>query len=115
MIAQVQIFDGLNAKQTADFLAYPSNYTDGVYIGAASVKQPRLEIQIDRENAGNIRLQWPAGCVCELEGNFDPTNRAGWSVLDVRPIETGNRLGLLLPAVQKYQCFRLKSDIEAIR
>jgi hypothetical protein len=79
------------------------------------VKQPRLLIQADRENAGMIQLQWPAGCVCELQVNLDATSREGWTALDVRPVETGNRIGLLLPAVQKFQSFRLELDIEAIR
>jgi len=113
--SQVQVFDGQNFKETASFLAYPSNFTGGAFIAAASVKQPRLAIQADRENAGMIQLQWQAGCVCELQVNLDATSREGWTALDVRPVETGNRIGLLLPAVQKFQSFRLKLDIEAIR
>jgi hypothetical protein len=106
--SQVQVFDGQNFKETASFLAYPSNFTGGAFIAAASVKQPRLAIQADRENAGMIQLQWQAGCVCELQVNLDATSREGWTALDVRPVENGNRLGLLLPAVQKFQSFRLK-------
>ena len=111
----VKVFDGVNVKETASFLAYPSNFTGGVFIGAASVKGPRLQIQRGGENKGMIQLQWPAGCVCELEGNPDATDPRGWSVLDVRPVENGTSLGMLLPAVQKYQFFRLNCDIEAVR
>jgi len=51
----------------------------------------------------------------KLEGNLDATDPQGWTKLDVRPEDNGNRVGLLLPAVQKLQFFRLKCDAEAVR
>jgi hypothetical protein len=50
-----------------------------------------------------------------LEASIDPSNPQGWTVQDVQPTENGTRLGLLLPAVQKIQVFRLKCDDEAVR
>jgi hypothetical protein len=113
-VPQVRVFDGRQLQEVTNFLAYPPNFTNGVFVGAASVKGPRLKVQADREKK-EIQLQWPAGCVCDLEVNSDVTDRGGWSVLEVRPTESGNNLGLLLPAVQKYQFFRLNCDIEAVR
>lgn len=111
---QVRVFDGLTVGETASFLAYPSTFSNGVFIAAASEKRPRLEINRTR-SPQELQLRWPSGCVCELEGSSDVTNPQGWTVLDVQPTENGNRIGLLLPAVQKYQFFRLKCDDEAVR
>jgi hypothetical protein len=110
----VRVLDGLSGSETDSFFAYPETFTNGVFIAAASVKRPRLEINLTRTQE-EIQLQWPSGCLCVVEGNTDPANRQGWTVLDVQPAEHGNRLGLLLPAVQKFQVFRLKCDDEAVR
>lgn len=110
--ALVRIFDGLNLAETGNFLAYPVTFTSGAFIGAASLKHPRLEISWARSE---IQLQWPSGCLCELEGSPDPADSRGWTVQDVRPLENGNRVGLLLPAVQKVRFFRLECDDEAVR
>jgi len=112
---QVQVFDARTTNEIANFLAYPPTFTNGVFIAAASVKGPKLEIRVDRANQEMIELQWPSACVCELEGNPDATDPRGWSVLEVRPVENGNRLGMLLPAVQKVRAFRLICDMEAVR
>jgi FG-GAP-like repeat/FG-GAP repeat len=112
---RVKVFDGMTGQETANFLAYPSNFTDGVFIGAASVKAPRLEIGFDRTNQEMIQLEWPAGCVCEVEANPDVSDPRGWSVLDIRPVENGNHLIMLVPAVQKVRSFRLNCDMEAVR
>ena len=110
----VQVFDGLSAEETSKFLAYPSNYTNGVFIGAASSKGPRLEIRSTRSQE-EIQLQWPSGCRCELETNADVADRDGWNVLDIKPVESGNRLIMLVPAVQKVRGYRLKCDEEGVR
>lgn len=110
----MRVFDGLSVTETANFLAYSATFTNGVFVGAASLKRPRLEITSGR-SPDEIQLQWPAGCLCELEGNSDASDPQGWTVLDVRAVESGNRLGLLLPAVQKFQFFRLNCDAEAVR
>jgi len=112
LTSQVRIFDGLDLKETAKFLAYTPTFTNGVFVGAASVKAPRLEIAVDRSG---IQLQWPSGCLCELEANTDAANPRGWSVLEVRTVDEGNRVGLLLPVVQKLHIFRLKCDDQAVR
>jgi len=112
---QVRIFDGTTGQETANFLAYASTFTNGVFIGAASVTGARLEVRPDRANPDMIQLQWPSGCVCEVEENPDVSNPRGWSVLDLRPLENGARLGLLVPAVQKVRGYRLKCDMEAVR
>jgi hypothetical protein len=78
------------------------------------VKAPRLEINFVRSRK-EIQLQWPSACLCELEGTPDAADPTGWSGLEIRPVETGNRIGLLLPAVQKYQFYRLKCDLEVVR
>jgi hypothetical protein len=110
----VKVLDGLSLGETASFLAYPASFTGGVFVGAASVKHPRLGIASSR-SPHEIQLQWPAGCQCELEGNPDAVDPRGWKKLDVQPVESGHRLGLLLPAVQKVQFFRLKCDAEVVR
>jgi hypothetical protein len=110
----VRVFDSLSLGETASFLAYPVSFTGGVFVGAASMKQPRLEIASSR-SPGEIQLQWPSGCLCELEGNPDPTDPKGWTQLEVRPVDDGNRLGLLLPAVQKFQFFLLNCDADEVR
>ena len=113
--SHVRVFDGITVQEITNFLAYAAALTNGTFIAAASVKHPRLEIRPDRASREMIQLQWPAACVCELEANSDLNNPRGWTVLEVRPTENGNRLGMLLPAVQKYEFFRLRCDIEAIR
>jgi fibronectin-binding autotransporter adhesin len=114
-IPHVKVFDGMTTQETASFLAYPVTFTGGVFIGAASVKAPRLEVRRDREKKETIQLLWPAGCVCDVEVNPDPTDPRGWSVLDLRPVEEGNQLIMLVPAVQKVRSFRLSCDVEAVR
>ena len=106
---------GPSVQEITNFLAYPSTFTNGVFIGAASARAPRLQVQIAREDKEMVQLQWPAGCVCEVQGNLEATDPRGWSVLEFRPVETGNQLGMLVPAVQKLQFFRLICDFEAVR
>jgi hypothetical protein len=110
----VRVFDGLTLAETAGFYAYAVSFTNGVFISAASVQRPRLEISPTR-SPQEVQLRWPSGCVCQLEASIDPSNPQGWTVQDVQPTENGTRLGLLLPAVQKIQVFRLKCDDEAVR
>lgn len=110
----VTVLDGLSLAETGSLLAYPASFTGGLFVGAASLKQPRLEIGPTR-TPQEIQLQWPAGCLCELESNPDPSDPQAWSKLELRPVDNGNRLGLLLPAVQKLQTFRLRCDAEAVR
>ena len=111
---QVRVFQGVDLKEITNFLAYAQT-TNGVFISAASMTAARLEMNTGRSRE-EIRLQWPAGCLCELEVNSNNVaDPRGWTVLDVQPNESGNRIGLLLPAVQKYQIFRLKCDDEAVR
>jgi hypothetical protein len=62
-----------------------------------------------------MRLEWPSGCLCDLEVSESVADTKGWSVLEVRLDENGNRVGMLLPAVQKYQFYRLICDDEAVR
>jgi hypothetical protein len=112
----VRVFDGRSGKETAKFLAYPETMTNGVFISVASAKAPRLEIdRLRLRERDEIQLQWPSGCLCELEGNPDVSDPKAWSVLEVRPVESGNRMGLVLPAEEKFQFFRLKCDEEAVR
>lgn len=108
----VKVFSGPLGQETASFFAYPQGTTNGVFVAASSMTGPRLKISRGKEE---VQLEWPAGCVCELQGSEDVTDRKGWSVLEVRPTESGNALGMLLPAVQKYQYFQLECDGEAIR
>lgn len=112
--ALVRVFDGLSGGETANFLAYPDTFTEGAFISAASLKLPRLEILPGR-SPQEVQLQWPSGCVCEVEGNSDPTNPRGWELLDVKPVENGTRIGLLVPAVQKVRNFRLRCEEETVR
>lgn len=111
---QVRIFDGVNLKETAKFLAYDPTFTNGVFVAAASVKAPRLESAIDGSGKG-IQLQWPSGCLCELESNLDVTDSRSWNVLAVRTVDEGNRVRLSLPVEQKPHFFRLKCDDQAVR
>jgi hypothetical protein len=78
------------------------------------LKSPRLEIHLTR-TPNEIQLQWPSGCQCQVEANSDSTDSRGWKPLEVTPVENGARLGMLLPAVQKFQMYRLKCDAEAVR
>jgi len=111
MVPEVRIFDG-TTNETSKFIAYPAGVTNGVHIGAASLKRPRLEIS----RAGSeMRLQWPIGCLCELEINDDPANPEGWSVTEVRTTDEALKTGLLVPAVQKVRMYRLKCDDEKVR
>jgi hypothetical protein len=110
----VKVFDGQTLSERASFFAYSPSFTNGVFIGAASVRHPRLEIYSTR-TPQEIQLKWPAGCLCELEVNPDAANPQGWTPMSIQPIETGNRIGLLLPAVQKVRLFRLKCDPDAVR
>ena len=111
---QVKVFDGSTGNETASFLAYPTAFTDGVFVGAAAVKRPRLEIQTTR-TPQEIQLQWPSGCLCVLEENPDPSDPRGWQPLNVQLEENGTRVGLLLPAVQKVRGYRLNCDIDKVR
>jgi fibronectin-binding autotransporter adhesin len=111
---EVRIFETVDRKEIANFLAYPVTATNGVFIGAASIKGARLEMKTGRTSQ-EIQLQWPSGCVCELMTSTNAADPKGWSILNVQPVENGNRTGLLLPAVQKVQFFLLKCDDEAVR
>jgi len=112
MLPEVRVFDGITTNETARFMAYPAAVTNGVFVGVVSLKPPRLEIS----RAGSeVRLQWPIGCLCELEINDDPTNPAGWNVTEVRTTDDALKTGLLLPAVQKVRTYRLKCDDEKVR
>jgi hypothetical protein len=112
MLPEVRVFDGVTTNQITSFLAYPAAVTNGVFVGAVSLKRPRLEIN----RAGSeVRLQWPIGCLCELETNDDPTNPEGWSVTEVRTTDDALKTGLLLPAVQKVRMYRLNCDDEKVR
>jgi len=110
----VKVFDGLSLSETASFLAYPVGFTNGVFVAAASVKRPRLEINLTRVPQ-EIQLQWPSGCACVLEENPIPTDPQGWKPVNIQPVENGSRMGLLLPAVQKVRTYRLNCDPEAVR
>lgn len=77
----------------------------------AQDRQHRWTTIRDEPSGGRIS----SACLCELEGNPDVGDPRGWSVLDVQAEETGARMGLLLPAVQKFQVFRLRCDDEAVR
>jgi len=110
----IRVFNGQSFAEESTFPAYTVTFTDGVFVGVASEKRPRLQIAHSRAN-GEIELQWPSGCLCELEGNSDPANPQGWEPLNVTPVETGTHIGLLLPAVQKFQAFRLNCDAEAVQ
>jgi hypothetical protein len=50
-----------------------------------------------------------------VEANSDLADPRGWSELDLRPVEDGNHLIMLVPAIQKVRSFRLKCDMEAVR
>lgn len=114
MAAAVRAFDPGSLAEVANILPYSATYTNGVYVSAASVKPSRLETALDRSKQ-EIQLQWPAGCVCELEVNENIGDSRQWTVLEVRPVESGNRVGLLLPAVQKFEFYRLICDDELVR
>ena len=111
---QVKVFDGKSLDEVANFLAYAVGFTNGVFVAAASMKHPQLEISPTR-TAQEIQLQWPSGCLCELEENGDLGDPQGWTPMSIQAVESGNRLGLLLPAVQKVRLFRLKCDPDAVR
>jgi hypothetical protein len=111
---EVRIFETVDLKQITNFLACPAASTNGVFIGAASGKGARLEMKTGRSSQ-EIQLQWPSGCLCELLTSTNAADPKGWSVLNAQPVENGNRIGLLLPAVQKVQFLLLKCDDEAVR
>lgn len=110
----VKVFDGKTGKEASELLAYAAATTNGVFVSVASVKRPQLELRRTRAQ-DEIQLQWPSGCLCELEWNSEFNDPRGWKVPEGKLVETGNRIGLLLPAVQKVQFFRLKCDEEAVR
>ena len=110
----VRVFNGTTLEETASFLAYPVEFTNGIFVAASSLTQPKLEIHLSRASQ-EIELQWPSGCLCDLETTTDPSDPRGWEPMDVKPMENDTRIGLLLPAVQKFQFYRLKCDEEAIR
>jgi len=111
-LPEVRVFDGITTNQTVSFLAYPAAVTNGIFVGAASLKPPRLEIS----RAGTVvRLQWPIACLCELEINDDPGNPSGWSAAEIRTSDDELKTGLLVPAVQKVRLYRLKCDDEKVR
>ena len=111
-LPEVRVFHGITTNEIAKFLAYPATVTNGVFVGAASLKPPRLEIS----RAGSeVRLQWPVGCLCALEINDEPGNPNGWSATEVRTTDDERTTALLVPAVQKVRAYRLKCDDEKVR
>ena len=111
-LPEVRVFDGITTNQTFSFLAYPATVTNGVFVGGASLKRPRLEIS---PAGSQVRLQWPVGCLCELEINDEPGNPNGWSATEVRTTDDERTTGLLVPAIQKVRLYRLKCDDEKVR
>ncbi|HEX5220252.1 MAG TPA: VCBS repeat-containing protein [Verrucomicrobiae bacterium] len=111
-LPEVRVFAGSTTNETAGFLAYPVTVTNGVFVGAASLKRPRLEIS---RVGPDVRLQWPVACVCELEINDAPGNPNGWSATEVRTTDDERTAGLLVPAVQKVRLYRLNCDDEKVR
>lgn len=112
---EVRVLDGRSGSELTRFMAYPADVTNGVFLGVSSMTAPRLEFRQERGAENALFVQWPSGCACELEENEDPADPRGWKPLDIRPVETGARIGLLLPAVQKVRAYRLKCDEEAVR
>jgi hypothetical protein len=114
MTPNVRVFDGKSLSDIGNFLAYASDFTNGVFVGSASVKHPRLEISktaVPQE----IQLRWPSGCLCDLQQNTNAAAPAGWTLKSVSLIESGNRVSVNLPASEKVQLFRLKCDPESVR
>ena len=112
MVPEVLVFDGATTNETARFMAYPAAVNNGVFVGAASLKRPRLEIS----RAGpEVRLQWPVGCLCELEINDDPGNPNGWTATEIRTTDDPLNTALIVPAVQKVRLYRLNCDDEKVR
>jgi hypothetical protein len=111
-LPEVRVFDGSTTNEVAKFMAYPVTVTNGVFVGAASLKPPRLEIS---RAGSDVRLQWPVGCLCALEINDEPGNPNGWSATEVRTTDDERTTALLVPAVQKVRLYRLNCDDEKVR
>ncbi len=113
-LPQVRVLDGVTLAQRASFLAYPDTFLDGVFVGVAAQFHPRLETTFDRVEEATL-LHWPAGCLCELEGNPKLGEREGWEPLRLEPVQNGNRFEVPLPTDLGTIFFRLNCDDEALR
>jgi hypothetical protein len=112
-LPQVRVLDGGTLAQRASFLAYSETFLDGVFVGVAAQLHPRLETAFDRVKEATL-LHWPAGCLCELEGNPKLGQRNGWKPLPVEPVRNGLRLEVPLPTDLGTIFFRLNCDDEAL-
>jgi hypothetical protein len=112
-LPQVRVLDGGTLAQRASFLAYSETFLDGVFVGVAAQLHPRLETAFDRVKEATL-LHWPAGCLCELEGNHKLGQRDGWKPLPVEPVRNGLRLEVPLPTDLGTIFFRLNCDDEAL-
>lgn len=112
-LPQVRVLDGVTLAQRASFLAYPDTFLDGVFVGVAAQFHPRLETTFDRVEEATL-LHWPAGCLCELEGNPKLGEREGWEPLRLEPVQNGNRFEVPLPTDLGTIFFRLNCDDEAL-
>lgn len=110
---QVRVLDGGTLAERAAFFTYSESFLDGVFVAAAAQFHPRLGTAFDRVKEATL-LHWPAGCLCELEGNPKLGEREGWEPLRLEPVRNGNRLEVPLPTDLGTIFFRLNCDDEAL-
>jgi len=110
---QVRVLDGVTLAERAKFFAYPESFLDGIFVAAAAQFYPRLETAFDRVKEAML-LHWPAGCLCELEGNPKLGEREGWEPLRLDTAQNGNRFEVPLPIDLGTIFFRLNCDDEAL-
>lgn len=113
-VSTVKVFNAITKEEQDGFQAFGSNFTGGVFVAAASLTRPKVDIRFLPELEA-VFVRWPSGEVATLESNENLNNSRGWSEVELRPEVAGNRSILEIPVGAGPRFLRLKTDATVAR